>query len=200
MKKFRRVSFAIIFVFILSMFVPTLPFSFNNVATVNATTVKINKTKLTLNLGKTYNLKVTGTTNTVKWSSSNKSVATVSSIGKVTAKKKGTATITATVNSKKYSCKVTVTTKYKDGEYEGSGTGYRNGTTTVSITIKNDVIKSIKVLSNEDTSRYFNYACDDVISEIMDAQSTDVDAVSGATYSSMGIIEAVQDAMSNAKN
>lgn len=200
MKKVKRISFAIIFVLLLSMAVPTIPYSLNQVATANATTIKINQTKLSLRVGKTYNLKVTGSTKTAKWSTSNKSIATVSNSGKVTAKKKGTATITATVNSKKYTCKVTVTTQYKDGNYEGSGTGFHNGTTTVSITIKNDKITSIKVLSNEDTPRYFNYASSDTISEILDAQSSEVDAVSGATYSSQGIMEAVQDALNQAKN
>ena len=44
----------------------------------------------------------------VKWSSSQKKVATVSSKGKVIAKKKGKAVITATVKGKKYKCKLTV--------------------------------------------------------------------------------------------
>ncbi|MEY8426885.1 Ig-like domain-containing protein [Lachnospiraceae bacterium 46-15] len=70
--------------------------------------VKLNKTKVTLNVKKTYKLKVSGTAKKVTWSSSKKSVATVSKTGKVTAKKKGTATITAKVSGKKYTCKVTV--------------------------------------------------------------------------------------------
>lgn len=69
---------------------------------------KISKTSLSLNEKKTAALKVTGTTQKVKWSSSKTSVATVSSSGKVTAKKAGTATITAKVGTKKYTCKVTV--------------------------------------------------------------------------------------------
>lgn len=73
-----------------------------------ATKVKLNKTKVTLNVKKTYKLKVSGTKKKVTWSSSKKSVATVSKTGKVTAKKKGTATITAKVSGKKYTCKVTV--------------------------------------------------------------------------------------------
>lgn len=73
-----------------------------------AATVKINKSKVTLNVGKTYTLKISGTTKAVKWTSSKKSVATVSSKGKVTALKAGTAVITATVNKKSYRCSVTV--------------------------------------------------------------------------------------------
>ncbi|MDO5541512.1 MAG: Ig-like domain-containing protein [Eubacteriales bacterium] len=77
--------------------------------------VKLNKTDVTLQKGKTLllNSKVIGTKNKVKWSSSNKSVVSVTSKGKLTAKKSGQATITATVKvgslSAKASCKVKVT-------------------------------------------------------------------------------------------
>ena len=77
---------------------------------VEAASVKISKTKYTMSKGETYTLKVNGTKKKVKWSTSNKKVATVNSKGKVTAKKKGTATITAKVGSKKYKCKITVET------------------------------------------------------------------------------------------
>ncbi len=70
--------------------------------------VKISKKTLTLGIGKSTTLKISGTKKTVKWSTSDKSVATVSKKGKVTAIFSGTATITATVNKKKYSCKVKV--------------------------------------------------------------------------------------------
>ena len=76
--------------------------------TAEAATIKINKNILTLNKGKTFQLKVTGTQKKVTWKSSKSSVAKVNSKGKVTAKKEGTAKITATVNGKKYTCKVTV--------------------------------------------------------------------------------------------
>lgn len=73
-----------------------------------ASAIRLNKTKVTLNVKKTTQLKVSGTTKKVTWSSSDNKVATVTSKGKVTAKKKGTATITARVGGKKYTCKVTV--------------------------------------------------------------------------------------------
>lgn len=80
-----------------------------SVGTVSAAAApKLNKTKITLNVKKSYQLKLTNNKKKVKWSSSKKSVATVNSKGKVTAKKKGTARITAKVGSKKYTCKVTV--------------------------------------------------------------------------------------------
>jgi hypothetical protein len=71
-------------------------------------TVKLNKTKATLYVGETVKLKLTGIGKRIKWSSSKKSVATVSSTGKVKAKKVGKVTITAKVSGKKYNCKVTV--------------------------------------------------------------------------------------------
>lgn len=70
--------------------------------------VKLNKSKATIYVGETLTLKLTGTKKAVKWSSSDKTVATVSSKGKVTAKSEGNVTITAKVQSKKYTCKVTV--------------------------------------------------------------------------------------------
>lgn len=69
---------------------------------------KISKSKATLLTGQTLQLKLSGTKGKTKWTSSKKSVATVSGSGKVTAKKSGSATITAKVGKKKYSCKVTV--------------------------------------------------------------------------------------------
>ena len=85
-----------------------LPVSFGCITTEAASKVKLNKKKVTLYVGKTTTLKLKGTKQKIKWSSSNKTIATVSSKGKVKAKKAGTATITAKVGKKKYKCKVTV--------------------------------------------------------------------------------------------
>ena len=72
--------------------------------------VKLDKTSLTLTKDKTYTLKatITGTNKAVSWSSSNSSIASVDKNGKVTAKTKGNATITAKVDGVSASCKVTV--------------------------------------------------------------------------------------------
>lgn len=72
---------------------------------------KINATSKTVLTGKTTTLKVTGTSSKAKWSSSNKKIVTVTSKGKVTAKKAGTATITAKVNGKTLKCTVKVVNK-----------------------------------------------------------------------------------------
>ena len=98
--KFKILSFILIFALCFT-FIPTV-----NVEA--ASKVKINKTSTTIYVGKTETLKISGTSKKVKWTISNKSVATVSSKGKVTAKKAGTATITAKVSGKSYKCKVTV--------------------------------------------------------------------------------------------
>ncbi len=83
---------------------------------------------------------------------------------------------------------------YSDGTYTGSGTGLR-GTTNVSVTVANGQITDITVESYEDDQEYFSRAQSTVIDEILDSQSIDVSTVSGATFSSNGIIEAVADAL-----
>ena len=72
---------------------------------------KINKKKVTITVGSTVKLKMKNTKKKVKWSSSKKSVATVSKKGKVTGKKAGTAKITAKIGKKRWQCKVTVKAK-----------------------------------------------------------------------------------------
>lgn len=85
-----------------------------NEASVDAKTkVKISNTRITLTVRQSKTLKVKGTKKKPKWSSSKKSVATVSKKGKVVAKKAGNATITAKIGKKKYKCKVTVKNKNK---------------------------------------------------------------------------------------
>lgn len=92
----------------------TLVLSISMIPTINvsaAKKVKLNKTKATIYVGKTVTLKLKNNKNKIKWSSSNKKVATVTSKGKVKGKKAGKATITAKVGKKKYKCKVTVKKK-----------------------------------------------------------------------------------------
>lgn len=83
-----------------------------------------------------------------------------------------------------------------DGTYEGSANGF-SGKIKVSVVIKNQTIRSINILSNSDDEAFFNRAKEGVIAGIIAKQSTDVDTVSGATYSSRGIINAVKDALSS---
>ena len=83
-----------------------------------------------------------------------------------------------------------------DGTYEGSANGF-SGKIKVSVVIKNQTIRSINILSNSDDEAFFNRAKEGVTASILAKQSTDVDTVSGATYSSRGIINAVKDALSS---
>ena len=88
---------------------------------------------------------------------------------------------------------------YKDGTYTGSAQGF-GGTITVQVTLASDEITDIQVTSaSGEDSTYLSQA-QSVISSIISAQSTDVDTVSGATFSSTGIINAVIDAIGKAEN
>ena len=85
-----------------------------------------------------------------------------------------------------------------DGVYKGSATGYR-GSVTVAVTILDKKIVSIDILSASDDEAFFNRA-KGVIGRIISSQSLDVDVVSGATYSSNGIIGAVKNALTGEKD
>ena len=88
---------------------------------------------------------------------------------------------------------------YKDGTYTGSGQGF-GGAVEVQVTLANDSITDIQVTSaSGEDSAYLSQA-EGVINSIISAQSTDVDTVSGATFSSTGIINAVNDALGKAEN
>lgn len=81
-----------------------------------------------------------------------------------------------------------------DGVYTGTGTGYR-GETQVTVTVENGCITDITVKSYADDREYFSRAKHGVIDAILESQSLDVKTVSGATYSSNGILEAVANAL-----
>ena len=85
---------------------------------------------------------------------------------------------------------------YKDGTYYGSGTGF-GGPLKVMVEISGGKIASIRIVENSDGSDYISKAAS-LIDSIIATQSTNVDTVSGATYSSVGIIQAVRDALSQA--
>ena len=80
--------------------------------TYAASTVGLNKKKATVYVGKSVTLKMDGTKGNVKWSSSNKKVATVNSKGKVIGKKAGSITIKAKISGKTYKCSITVKNPY----------------------------------------------------------------------------------------
>ncbi|SHO45549.1 Ig-like domain-containing protein [Anaerocolumna xylanovorans] len=107
MNQIKRVGKMLAIVLVLSMVIQlAIPNYFTAVA--NAATIAINPQKVTLEVGKSKTLKITGTKTKAVWSSSNTKIAAVSNTGKVVAKKAGKAKITATINKKKYTCAVTV--------------------------------------------------------------------------------------------
>ena len=84
--------------------------------------------------------------------------------------------------------------QYIDGSYEGSAQGYR-GAVKVRVKVSGGRITSIDVESYSDDDEFFNRAKNTVINEIISGQTTDVQTVSGATFSSRGIIQAVANAL-----
>ena len=86
---------------------------------------------------------------------------------------------------------------YPDGVYIGSGEGYR-GETTVAVSLKDGTIDNIMVMNTEDDAAYFKRA-ESLLKQVLQQQTTDLDAISGATFSSEGILEAIVDALEQAK-
>lgn len=84
--------------------------------------------------------------------------------------------------------------QFTDGVYEGKGMGY-NGETQVKVTISSGEITNIEIVNYVDDEYFFQQAADIIPQLIVEQQSTDIDAVSGATYSSKGILSAVEDAL-----
>lgn len=88
--------------------------------------------------------------------------------------------------------------QYTDGTYEGTASGYSSGL-KVQVTISSGKISNVQVVSHNETPGFCERAIETVPAEIVSAQSTNVDTVSGATYTSVGIINAVNSALSNAQ-
>ncbi|MDO4268146.1 MAG: flavocytochrome c [Eubacteriales bacterium] len=87
---------------------------------------------------------------------------------------------------------------FKDGVYEGTGKG-NNGDITVEVTVEGGSITAITLKEHGETEGIYEAAEKGVIAEIIKTQNTEVDAVSGATNTSNGIMEAVANALAEAK-
>lgn len=111
-------------------------------------TLKLNSSRITLNPGKSYTLKVNGTKLTPAWRSSNSKIVTVNKKGRITAKKAGTAKITATLGGKKFVC--TVTVKKASASSNKTVQNYKK--------VKNYLNKNGRY--SEDGSRYIEMAID----------------------------------------
>lgn len=88
---------------------------------------------------------------------------------------------------------------YKDGTYTGEAEGY-GGMIQVEVTLAGDEITSINVVSAPGEDSAYLSQAESVINSVISAQSTDVDTVSGATFSSTGILNAVDEALGKAEN
>ena len=86
---------------------------------------------------------------------------------------------------------------YKDGTYQGEAEGF-GGTVAVEVTVEKGKITAVEIVSaQKEDGAYFSMA-KDIIPKIIEAQSTDVDTISGATFSSTGIKNASQEALEKA--
>lgn len=82
---------------------------------------------------------------------------------------------------------------YTDGIYYGTAEGYLSDI-TVALVLQDKTIKAILITEQEDDEIFFNRA-KAMIENVMKTQSTEVDLVSGATYSSKGILNAIKNAL-----
>lgn len=87
---------------------------------------------------------------------------------------------------------------WNDGVYTGEGEGY-SGKLTVQVTIEGGRITEIVLLETEDDEKFMKNAKKGIFAAVIDMQGTGVDAVTGATFSSYGLIEAINDALSKAE-
>ncbi len=87
---------------------------------------------------------------------------------------------------------------YTDGVYQGTAAGF-GGDITVEITVEDGEITDLTILSAENEDGAYLTMAEDIIDAILEAQSTDVDTVTGATFSSTGIKNAAAEALAAAQ-
>ena len=86
---------------------------------------------------------------------------------------------------------------YKDGTYTGEADGF-GGTVAVEVTVKEGKIEAVEVTSAEKEDGAYLAMAEDIIPKIIEAQSAEVDTISGATFSSTGIKNAAEKALEQA--
>ena len=166
------------------------------VTTVSETTAAVTEVAGTTTALTTEALSEQPETSVSETSSETETKLTVTATTETTSVKSETTTVTETTT-------VAATTvpepvyRFKNGTFEGTGEGYA-GTVHVSITIENDYITAFSAYADDDDPDYFSDAMQHVIPQIQQSMSADVDACSGATYSSKGIIEAARNALEKA--
>jgi uncharacterized protein with FMN-binding domain len=95
--------------------------------------------------------------------------------------------------------------RFRNGNQTGTAASYDpatsgpNGNLTVQVTFRGNRITAIQVTQYTDTPAFMNMVVQSLIPAIIQAQSTNVDSVAGATYSSNGVKQAVNEAMNSAR-
>ena len=87
---------------------------------------------------------------------------------------------------------------FRPGIYEGTGQGYR-GPIQVQVEVSRAGIEDIKITNHKEGTYPGGAAMEELLELVLDSGSTDLDAVSGATYSSLGFLDAVDDALAKAQ-
>ena len=87
---------------------------------------------------------------------------------------------------------------YTDGTYSGTAMGF-GGDVTVEVLIEGGQITDLTIVSAEHEDGAYLAMAEDIIPAIIEAQSADVDTISGATFSSTGIKDATAQALEEAK-
>lgn len=89
------------------------------------------------------------------------------------------------------------TADFEDGSYEGAGIGF-GGEIRVEVVVEDGEITEISLLEAKGEDAAYLTTAESILDDILKAQSVDVDTVSGATFSSTGIRDAVSDALEQA--
>ena len=109
-----------------------------------------------------------------------------------------TSSSSGSASSKSSSSSSSSSSNYKDGTYTGTGSGFKGGVTKVKVTVSGGKITDITTISNGDTPSFYQRAWSTISSKVTSSQSASVNTVSGATFSSKGILDAVNNALSQA--
>jgi len=93
-----------------------------------------------------------------------------------------------------YLKKIEILKYVRDGTYTGEGKGF-NGLIKVKVTVRNHRIVEIAILDQQEVVEYWSRVREKIPREILEKQNLDVDVVTGATYSSKGLMEALNNAL-----
>jgi uncharacterized protein with FMN-binding domain len=86
----------------------------------------------------------------------------------------------------------------RDGVYEGTARGYR-GAIKLAVCLESGIIAEIDIIDCRDDEFVGGSAMDELMEQVLEYNTTDLDAVSGATESSLGFLSAIEDALGKAK-